>query len=220
MERLLVHPDCSWNAESLWSWRGSADLWSKWGCHQFWVDPYWIIGEYHRFPLQGQGSPPWARKLSESQISRRGHEGSWQGAWEHYTTRVHREHAVWLHACMQDHRCHIRCRPVMRKDLCHQEDLCGSEKCISSCGLLASSELMSGWCGSYIICMKTPEAEFMLVAPLTVHHGSGSHLPGVSYRVSLGKPVSRWPDHYHWNAWGITKADPLEDQNGRKGISG
>ena len=32
-------PDCSWNAESLWSWRGSADPWSNPGYHPFWEAP-------------------------------------------------------------------------------------------------------------------------------------------------------------------------------------
>ena len=41
--------------------------------------------------------------------------------------------------------------------------------------------------------MKTSPAEcvLLLLEPLTVHHGSGSPLPGVSYRMSLGKPVYR-----------------------------
>ena len=61
----------------------------------------------------------------------------------------------------------------------------------------------------------------LLLEPLTVHHGSGSLLPGVPYRMSLGKPICRWPGHHHWIAGGITtEADPLEDQHGRKGTSG
>ena len=56
---------------------------------------------------------------------------------------------------------------------------------------------------------------------LTVHHGSGSPLPGVSHRLSLEKPACRWPGHHHWIAgWITTEADPLEDQHGRKGTSG
>ena len=52
------------------------------------------------------------------------------------------------------------------------------------------------------------------------HFSTGSPLPGVSYRVSLGKLVCRWPGHHHWIAEGITtKADPLEDQYRRKGTS-
>ena len=92
--------------------------------------------------------------------------------------------------------------------------------------------------GSHRACMKTSEAEYVLVAtcakgsvwkwvfpllfePLVFHHGSGNPLPEVSNRMSLGKHACRWPGHHHWIAGGITpKADPLEDRHGRKGISG
>ena len=57
--------------------------------------------------------------------------------------------------------------------------------------------------------------------PLTIHHGSGSPLPWVSYRMSLGTPVCRWPGYHHWIAGGITtEADSLEDQHGRTRTSG
>ena len=61
----------------------------------------------------------------------------------------------------------------------------------------------------------------LLLEPLTVHRGSGSPLPGVLYRMPLGKPVCRWPGHHQWMAGGITtEVDPLEDQHGRKGTPG
>ena len=60
-----------------------------------------------------------------------------------------------------------------------------------------------------------------LPEPPTVHRGSGSPLPRVSYRMSLGKPVCRWPGHRHWIAGETTgEADPLEDQHGTKGTFG
>ena len=61
----------------------------------------------------------------------------------------------------------------------------------------------------------------LLLEPVTVHHGSGSPVPGYSYRMPLGKPVCRWPGHHHWIAvWITIEIDPLLDQQGRKGNSG
>ena len=61
----------------------------------------------------------------------------------------------------------------------------------------------------------------LLREPPTVHRGSGSPLPRVSYRMSLGKPVCRWPGHRHWIAGETTwEADPLENQHGTKGTFG
>ena len=57
----------SWNAESLWSSKGSADLWSNRGYHPFQEDPYWMAGEYYCLPLQGH---PWVRKLLRPQIAK------------------------------------------------------------------------------------------------------------------------------------------------------
>ena len=84
------------------------------------------------------------------------------------------------------------------------------------------------WCGSYRACMKMPEAQCVLVAtwvhcesgslrrllpePPTVHQVPGSPLPRVSYRMSMEKPVCRWPVYHHWLAGGTAReADPLED---------
>ena len=69
-------------AESLWSWRGSADSWANGGYHPFWEDPYWIGAEYHLLPLQGQGCRPWAMKLLRPQIAWPGYKGSGEGGWE------------------------------------------------------------------------------------------------------------------------------------------
>ena len=78
---------------------------------------------------------------------------------------------------------------------------------VSTGRLIPSLASRSGWWTSYRACMKMPEAECVLVAiwrkslvrkwefnkallePPTVHHGSGSPLPLVSYRMSLGKPI-------------------------------
>ena len=94
-------PSSWWNvarlivAEILWSWRGSANLWSNRGYHPFQEDPYWMGGEYHCLLLQGQGRHPWGRKLSRPQIARAGHEGSREGGWElSMTTNVHWWQAV------------------------------------------------------------------------------------------------------------------------------
>ena len=46
-----------------------------------------------------------------------------QGGWELPTTTIaHWWLAVWLHAWMQHHRCHIHCTPVTTKIPCHQQD--------------------------------------------------------------------------------------------------
>ena len=59
----------------------------------------------------------------------------------------------------------------------------------------------------------------LLLEPFTVHDGSGSPIPGVSYRMSLGKPVRKWPVDDHWIVGGITtEADPLDDQMEGKGL--
>ena len=42
-------PDRSWNAESLWLWRSSADPWSNRGYHQFRENPCWMGGEWKAF---------------------------------------------------------------------------------------------------------------------------------------------------------------------------
>ena len=84
----------------------------------FWEDPYWMGGEYHRLPLQGQGRRPWVRELSRPQIARPGHGGSRQGGWElSTTTSVHRWHVVWIHAWMQQP---YSLYPSYKKNLCRQ----------------------------------------------------------------------------------------------------
>ena len=86
------------------------------------------------------------------------------------------------------------------------------------------------WCGSYRACMEMQEAESVLVATWvksslwkwvftkdfawdpTVNRGSGSPLQRFSNRMSLGKPVCRWPGHHLWITGGIAReADPQED---------
>ena len=113
-------------------------------------------------------------------------------------------------------------------------------KGVLSGALLPSLALRSGWCGSYKAGMKMPEAECVLVATLMKspvckwvfnkalvwapywseflgrrlpdHHGSGSSLPRISYRISVVKPVWRWLGHHHWIARGTAReTDPLED---------
>ena len=240
-------PDHSWNAESLWSWRGSADLLSHRGYHPFWEDPYWMGGEHHHVPPKGQGCHPWMKKLSRPQIARPGHEGSREGGWElSMTTSVHRWHAVWLHVWTQHHRRHIHCMPVTRKVLCCQQDtvhgLCGNGiwLCTQTCHLVDPSQARRwgaagaahtghAWkCQKQTRCWLQPEwriqcesgrSSRLLPEPLTVHHASGRPLSCVSYRMSMGKPVCRWPGHHHYG--GIAReADPLKDQHGRKGTSG
>ena len=59
-----------------------------------------------------------------------------------------------------------------------------------------------------------------LARPPYFNHGSGSLLPRVSHRMSPRKPVCWWPGHLLWVAGGTArKADPLEDENKRKGIT-
>ena len=110
-------------AESLWSWRGSADSWSNGGYHPFWEDPYWMGAEYHLLPLQGQGCRPCAMKLLRPQMARPGHKGSREDGWElPTTTNAHQWHAIWPLAWTQHHRCHIHCMPVTRIVPCHQHE--------------------------------------------------------------------------------------------------
>ena len=240
--------DRSWNAKSLWSWRGSADSWSNRGYHPFWEDPCWMGGEYHRLLLQGQERHPWARKLSRPQIARPGHEGSREGGREpSMATRAHVVwHAVWVHAWTKHHRRQIHCMPVRRKVLCHQLDtvlgLCWSRKgirsCTQTCHLVGSSQVRRWWVAGAAhtehvwknrsrVCAGCNLSEEFRVKK-GVHQGSClspllliTILEALSHRMSLGKPVCRWPGHHHWIAEGITtEADPLENQHGRKMTSG
>ena len=55
-------PDGSWNAESLWSWRGSADLWFNRGYHPFQADSYWIGGEHHHHGVALERGNYWGLK--------------------------------------------------------------------------------------------------------------------------------------------------------------
>ena len=54
--RLQVHP---WPYLKCWKpwWRVPADLWLNRRCRSLWENPYSMGWGYHRFPLQGQGSP-------------------------------------------------------------------------------------------------------------------------------------------------------------------
>ena len=84
-------PDCGWNAESLWSWKGSADPWSKRRYCTFREAPYWMGAEHHRLPLQGQGHRPWSRKLSRPQIARPGQKGSAEVAENLLSQQMHND---------------------------------------------------------------------------------------------------------------------------------
>ena len=83
------------------------------------------------------------------------------------------------------------------------------------------------WCASCTVCTEMPEVRWLqlewnvhcesgsspklLSDPPTVHHGSGNPLSRVSYRISRGKPVSRWPGRHLWIAGRSTRqAFPLE----------
>ena len=114
--------------------------------------------------------------------------------------------------------------------------------CSQTCHLVGSSQARHWWvagaahtgpvwkCQMQSACWLQPEwrvqcesghSPRLLLEPLTVHHGSGSPFPGVSYRMSLGKPVCRWLGHHHWITGEITtETDPLVDHHGRKGTSG
>ena len=167
-------------------------------------------------------------KLSRRQTPRSGHECSRQGGWEFpIRSRAHRWHTLWLHAWMQHQRRHINCMPVTREIICRPKytvcGLCRSGKSIRSCtqtchlvglskvrcwGVASTTQTEHAWkCQRQGACWLQPEwrvqyesgcsPRFLLQAP-TVYHGSGSHPLRVSYRMSLGKPVCRWPGHDHW----------------------
>ena len=89
----------------------------------------------------------------------------------------------------------------------------GIRSCTQTCHLVAFSQTRHRWVVGAahtehvwlqperrVQCESGRSSRFLLEPP-TVHHGCGSPVPGVSYRMSLGKPVSRWPGHYHWNHW-------------------
>ena len=107
----------------------------------------------------------------------------------------------------------------------------GIRSCNYTYNLMGSSQAWR-WGVAHTGHVKIPEAECALVAtcaerrvqckigcsqkllsePPTVHHGSGSFLARVSYRMSLGKPVCRWSDHHCWIARGNEReTDLLED---------
>ena len=133
--------------------------------------------------------------------------------------------------------------PVTRKVLCHQQDtvhgLCPSGKgirsCTQACHMVGSLEArhrgVAGVAHTEHVwkfqkqnaCWLQPEwraqcesgcSPRFLPEPPPVHHGSGSPLPRVSYRMSLGKPVCRWSGHHHWITGGTEReADPLWKTN-------
>ena len=138
----------------------------------------------------------------------------------------------WHHAWTQHHRRHIACTPVTRKVPCCQQDIAfvDLEKVFDrvSIHVIWWALLKFGVEEWLVRLMKMPEAECMLAVtwvkssvgcslrllpePPTVHHGSGSPLPRVSYWTSVGKFVCRWPGHHHWFAEGIAReADHLKD---------
>ena len=87
-----------------------------------------------------------------------------------------------------------------------------------TCNLVVSSQARHWWmagaiyawkCQKQIVCWLKPEWRVQCESArlprllLTVAHDPGSHFTGVSYRMSLGKPVCRWPGHHYWTAGGI-----------------
>ena len=196
-------------------------------------------GEYHHVPLQGQGHRPWAKNLLRPQIAKPRHEGSREGGWEHSTTTsTHRRHSVWLHAWTQHHRRHTHCPSVTRKFLCRHstwplsiwKGIWSYTQTFHLVGpLQARGRGVAGvahpehvWkCQKQSGCCLQPEwrvqcekgcSSRLLPEPPTVHHGSGSPLPRISYRMSLWKPLRRWHGHHQWPAgWTAREIDLLED---------
>ena len=163
---------------------------------------------------------------------------------------AHRWHTVWRQAWTQYHRPHIHCTLVTRKMLCHQQGtvhrLCRSGKgirsCTQTCRLVGSSQARH--CGVDVAahtktCTITPEAACVLVTTWVNNSAlkwaftkSLAWAPYCWSQFLRPSPKSFIKDapgkscmHMSWlssmnRQRNYKRADPLEDQQGRKRTSG
>ena len=216
-------------------WKTSHNRWY----HPLWEDLYRMGREYHRLPLWGKWCRCWMRELWRPQIVRPGHEGykGWQRTFHNIKCA---SMTCSLASCLEAYSLYSSYKkvPCCEEDTVHGH--CQSGKGIIypdmlSGGLYVSLVLGSGWYASYRACVKLPDGECMLVVislksslwkweftkalalPLTIHHVSESPLPRVSHRMSMGKPVCRWPGLHLWiTGWTAREADLLKIYYRRK----